>query len=385
MRLCYLLAFCAAPVMAQDLQLSGTLTALSYGDVRGLAPETELTGQFGIAGQWDIGADLALDIDFDAYLSNQRDETFIDPAFSIRSTSHLDWEIGLLRDKWGQPDGTRLNMLVSPNLSFGLLSDLDSVAQPGLRVGIPVGKARLDLYALTGLRTSPLPDRFDRGSFGLPITRNVVEGDLGRGAVAARLSGSTAAWDWGVHAYSGVARTPTFVLTSGPAVIGFHDDIQQIGYDVETSPGDWRLWSEGFWRTGGRDATGTHVDYGHVSLGAEYQFFAALGGDFDIILGAEYRADDRGARADQPFQNGIAGGVTILQNAFNGWEVEYRFAYDTETTGHGHNITVTKQLSEAPFVEVDMTWSRVNAGDPGTVLDVLTDDTALSTALNFRF
>ena len=91
MRLCYLLAFCAAPVMAQDLQLSGTLTALSYGDVRGLAPETELTGQFGIAGQWDIGADLALDIDFDAYLSNQRDETFIDPAFSIRSTSHLDW------------------------------------------------------------------------------------------------------------------------------------------------------------------------------------------------------------------------------------------------------------------------------------------------------
>lgn len=385
MRALPLLALLAAPAAAQDLQVSGTLTYLTYGEARGPAPSSEVTGRFGLAGSWDIGSSVALDLDLDAYVASERGDGFIDPALSLRGTGGIDWEAGLLRDEWGQPDGTRLDMLVSPNLSFGLAADLDSVSQPGLRVGLPIGEARLDLYALTGLRTSPLPEAFDRNSFGLPATRDIVEGELGRGALAARLSGSTVALDWGVHAYIGMARTPTFVVTGDPAVIAYHDQIRQVGYDLEAAPGDWRLWSEGFWRTGARDATGGFVDYGHVTLGAEYQVFAAFGGAYDIILGAEYRHDTRGALADQPFQNGIAGGVTILQNAFNGWEAEYLFAYDTETEGHGHMVIVTKPLSETPFIELDVSWSSVRAGDPGTVLDVLETDTAISTALNFRF
>lgn len=376
---------CAPGAVANDLTFDGTLSFDRFPDARADVEDRGARLQLGVEGFADLG-DVRLSFDIDGYRANYLSEGFVDGVLALSGGEAFRWKAGLLREEWGQPDGTRLNMLVSPNLAFGALSDLDPVAQPGAMLSFDLtDQIVLDIFALAGLRTGPLPEFDERGSFGLPLERDIRAGDLDEGAAALRLSGTSTALDWSVHLFRGLARTPTFVLASPTGIDVVHDDITQVGYELEAAPGDWRVWSEGFWRQDGRDVTGAEVDFGHMTLGAEYQYFAAFNGAVDILVGAELRRDTRGERADQPFQNGVVAGLTVMQNRFQGWEFEYAYLYDTQSEGEGHVLGVTKQLSETPAVDFELNWTTLNAGTPGTVLDAFERDERITTSITWKY
>jgi hypothetical protein len=379
------LAGLASGTHASELSFEGSLARDVFPDVRAGVGDGGWRGHVGVTGFVDL-ASVRLAFDLDAYRANYLQDASLDGAVSFSGGDRLSWQVGLLRDEWGQPDGTRLSMLTAPNTVFGVFSDADPVAQPGAVFGYNLTSAvNLEVALLADLRTGPLVGFDQRGGIGLPLTRDVRSGDMGEGAVAVRLSGSTATMDWSTHIFHGLSRTPTLISTGPSAVTAIHDEITQVGFEIEGAPGDWRLWSEGFWRQGGRDAVGAATDFGHMTLGAEYQYFAALGGAADVILGAELRGDTRGDLADQPFQNGIAAGVNLVQNQLHGWELDYAFLRDFNSGGTGHRVGLTKPLSESPSVEFQLTYSAFNAGQAGTALDAFEQDRRISTSVGWKF
>lgn len=386
----YLLTFVAllslpSAVSADKFTFDGNLSYDRFQDGRPGVEDGGVRVQLGAEGFVSLGQ-TRLTFDVEGYKAEYLDEGFVDGVLALSGDVPFRWQFGLMREEWGQPDATRLGMLVSPNLVFGPSPDIDPVAQPGAMLSFDLSDTVvLDVTALTGLRTSPLLAFDQRGGFGLPLEREIEDGDLGEGALALRLSGTSTALDWSVHAFRGLSRTPTFVQRGPTEIDAVHDEITQIGFELEAAPGDWRIWSEGFWRIDGRNRFGETVDFGHMSLGAEYQFFAALGGAADILLGAELRRDTRGEKVDQPFQNGIAIGLKVLQNSFQGWELDYAYLYDFDSEGDGHSLSVSKQISESPALDWEISWIRLSAGEPGTVLDAFEQDSRISTSIKWKY
>ena len=369
----------SSAVSAAELTFDGTLSYDHFQDGRPGVEDGGFRLQLGAEGFVSLGQ-TRLTFDVDGYKAEYLDKHFVDAVLALSGVGPFRWQFGLMREEWGQPHATRLGMLVSTNLVFGPSPDIDPVAQPGAMLSFDLSDTvLLDVTALTGLRTSPLLAFDQRGRFGLPLGREIEDGDLGEGAFALRLSGTSTALDWSVHVFKGLSRTPTFVQRGPTEIDAAHDEITQIGFELEAAPGDWRIWSEGFWRIDGLNRLGATVDFGHMTLGAEYQFFAAFGGAADIILGAELRRDTRGEKVDQPFQNGIAAGLNILQNSFQGWELDYAYLYDFDSEGDGHSLRVSKQISESPALEWEIVWTKLNAGEPGTVLDAFEQDSRIST------
>jgi len=375
----------ASAAHANNVTFDGTLTYDGFTKSRPSVETDGFRSQLGASGDVALG-DARLSFDIDGYSASYLDAGFVDGVLALSGDAPFNWSVGLLRQEWGQPDATRLGMLVSPNLVYGPSPDIDPVAQPGAALSFNLApQVVLEATALFGLRTSPLVAFDERGGFGLPLNRVVNDGDLGEGALALRLSGTTTALDWSLHAFTGLSRTPTFVQRGPIEIDAVHDEITQIGYELEAAPGDWRIWSEGFWRTNGRNRLGDVVDYSHATLGAEYQFFAAFGGAADILFGAEVRYDSREENVDQPFLNGVAARLSIFQNSLSGWELDYVYLQDFDSNGTGNSLTISKQLSESPEISWDLSWVQLNAGDSGTVLDALEQDQRISTSITWTY
>lgn len=376
----------ATPAMAQDLRVEGTFWADSFPQARGAAAETQQRVILNAEGDTQIG-DVTLRFDVTGFASSDRSaETFIDPVIDL-SLSQVDGlSFGMQRIGWALTDTPLADPLVAPNLMFGVGGDLDGVAQPGMRYAFDLSRTtRMEIVAQFDLRTSPLPQAADRNGFGLDVVEQQADGDLGQGALALRLSGSGAALDWSGYVFHGVSRMPTLVPTAPTQITAFHDEVTQIGVSLDAAPGDWRVYGEAAYRWDGRDVTGARVDHGLATLGAEYQYFAALGGTADVILGAELRWDGRGSRADLPFSNGAALGVTFVQSAFLGLEAEYLVLYDSETDALGHDLRVTKPILETPFLALELRGLAFDdAGEPG-VVTVFEDDSRYSLGLRMAF
>lgn len=375
----------ATGTLANGVTFTGALAFDQFTDDRPNVASSGTRLQIGAEGFADLESSR-LSFDIDVYNADYLDEGFVDAALILSDENPFRWAVGLLREEWGQPDATRLNMLVSPNLTFGAVTVLDPVAQPGARLSFDLpDRTVLDVVVLSSIRTSPFPQFNERGGFGLPSTRVIEEGNLNKGAAALRLSGASSALDWGLHVFHGLSRAPTFVLSSPTTIDLVHSTYSQLGFELEAAPQDWRVWSEGFWRQNGLNVFGQKVDFGHISLGAEYQYFAAFDGALDVIAGLELRRDTRGLRVDQPFQNGAAFGLTIIQNEFQGWQLDYSYLYDNGNKGQGYILGITKQLSETPAAEFNLSFSRFNAGQLGTVLDAFERDTRISASIEWKY
>jgi len=386
--LCGLIGFMPLAAHADGIGLSASLGDIGYRAPRrfGLSgPGSERQGRLGVDGKFKLGsADLSFGLD--RYFSSRR-SGFVDGRVEWQGGAGA-WRVklGLLRETWGRSESSRLNLLSAPTLVQGLLADLPRIAQPGTNARFGVGhNSHLDLTVLGPLRHGPLPASDDRFGFGVPAHHERPSGELGQGAIAARFFVATPVLDWGVHAFRGVSRDPSTVsLPSGAVSVRF-DDITQFGYEAELSPGDWRLWSEGFWRDGSRDRHGQVRPFGNAMVGAHYQWFAAFGGANDIVLGAEFHRDSRGVAADAPMRNALVLGAQLLRSDLSQWKAEFSSAFDLKNSGRLDRLRLGRQISEAPFAELVFSATHVKAGKRASLLDVFAADASVSAVLNWKF
>jgi hypothetical protein len=291
---------------------------------------------------------------------------------------------GLLRESWGRAANSQLDTLGAQNTLFSVVHPQARLSQPTVRATLFLAGLSIDLYALAGHRAQPVPSSNSRLGFGVP-TRDVVDrGALGNQSLAARLSGTKHQFDWSAHAFKGLNRRPTFVPhfavdNAAPVVDAVYTDVLQIGGDMETTSGDWRLLAEGFSKRGAADITGQQRAYGHVAAAAEYQRFGAFGGAYDIIPRVQLTTDTRGDRADLPFASSVRAGVRVGNTQVRAVQIEMAYSYDWSLRGHGVIASGEKKLGEHPTLLIG---GRVTAFSPGarpSVLDIWTRDLELHT------
>ena len=127
-----------------------------------------------------------------------------------------------------------------------------------------------------------------------------------------------------------------------------YDEISQLGAEIETNAGMWRLWAEGFRRHGSRFSDGRRADHHHAAVAAEHQLFGAFGERFDMFTELRLAYDSRGVRADRPFQNAVSLSWTAIGIGERPFEAEVGLLYDYELEGAGAKLAVSKQFSSAP-------------------------------------
>lgn len=288
---------------------------------------------------------------------------------------------GLLRESWGRLPRSEMDMLGAENTPFTLVVPEQRLSQPAVRTTLLLPSVSIDTYVMVGLRARPIPSSGSRLGFALP-TRNVFSrAKLDDQAVAVRLSSATSAIEWGAHVFKGLNRRPTFVPQVGTTGIegvdALYTDVLQVGGDLETVVGDWRLMAEGYRRSGAVDIAGRQRTVGYVTAAAEYQRFGLFGGTFDVFPRVQLTADSRGERADLPFASSIRAGVRLARMQPRHTQVETGYVYDWHLGGHGFSASAETRLFEGPTLTIGARVTAFHSGSTPTVLDVWARDLEL--------
>lgn len=376
---------------AQPFDFEGRIEGLGYPTEReiGSAESANLRGALTAGTEVELAPDLGAEAEVSLYGDVQH-ARFVDGVARLHSTlGPVSVEAGLLRNEWGRTDDSRLNMLVAPNTVFSLAEPEEPVSQPGAHAWGYLGNVRIDAYALGGIRGQPLPEEGSRFDFGVPAEATFDGGTLGSGALAGQLSGSTLQWDWALHGFYGLTRRPAYVRRIGPRgqprVAVLYEEVGQVGGELETSLGSWRLWTEGFVRADARDRTGERVTLGHVAAAAEYQVFGALSGAFDVFTELRGDWDSRGDDADRPFATAATLTVNAIQTSRLPVEVELSGVVDLAQGGTGQRLRVQKTIAESPVVRVGAQLLTFQAGASDGLLNVFEDDTEGKLYLEWEF
>jgi hypothetical protein len=296
---------------------------------------------------------------------------------------------GLLRESWGRSNNSELDALGAANTPFSLVHPQARLSQPTFRTTLFFPAMSVDVYALAGHRPQSLPASVQRLSFGVSAQNIVSRGALGDQALAVRLSGTKRTFDWSAHVFKGLNRRPTFVprftLDGLTGVDAIYTDVLQVGGDMETIAGDWRLIAEGFSKRGAVDVTGRRQTYGYALAAAEYQRFGVFGGAYDIIPRLQVAADTRGDRADLPFASALRAGLRVSKTHVRAAQVEMAYSYDWSFRSHGFIGSGEKKLAEDPTVLVGGRITVVSAGAKPSVLDIWSRDLEVMTYLRIEF
>ena len=217
------------------------------------------------------------------------------------------WEarVGVGQVFWGVTESQRL---------VDVVNQVDFVEHPNgeAKLGQPMAHftwfgdwGTLEAVGMTLHRARTFPGR--QGRLRLPVVTDPedirYESGAGRWGpdIAARYSRSPGPLDLGVSLFEGTSREPFFLsdpdAADEPTLVQFYDRIRQFGLDAQLTTGAWLLKAEAIHRRGGRNLFGREQDYVALAAGGEHTFYAAGGGDADVVLLGEWSYDSRGPAA----------------------------------------------------------------------------------------
>ena len=228
------------------------------------------------------------------------------------------WELrlGLDRVFWGVAE---LHNLVD------IVNQLDLVEHPRDRPKLGQPMAHLTIFGDWGVvesfllpyhRQRTFPGTSGRLRSGRLIDENAVyeSGAEQRHVdVAVRYSNSVSLLDFGLTAFVGTSRDPSFLASHQsepwPAIdahlIPYYEQIRQFGVDAQLTTGPWLYKMEAIHRSGARNLVGQEEDYRAFILGLERTRYGLLGSATDLTLLAEWLYDDRGRRATSVWANDL--------------------------------------------------------------------------------
>ena len=267
------------------------------------------------------------------------------------------WELRLGVDRvfWGVAD---LNNLVD------IVNQLDLVEHPRDRpkLGQPMAHLTLsgdwgiaEAFVLPYHRARTFPGPAGRLRSGLPIDDDALyeSGDEEKHVdYAARYSNYVGGLDFGLSAFVGTSREPSFLLgqpseppsPGDPSLIPYYEQIRQFGIDAQLTTETWLYKMEAIHRSGARNLLGQEEAYRASILGVERSLYGLFGSTRDLTLLAEWHRDGRGRLAPTIWDNDVFIAGFLAFNDVQGTEVTAGILGDLSHDYRSVNLDLKRRL-----------------------------------------
>ncbi|MBE9567301.1 MAG: hypothetical protein IMF14_01305, partial [Proteobacteria bacterium] len=239
-----------------------------------------------------------------------------------------DWEVraGVSKVYWGVTETQHLVDIVNQTDLVENVDAEDKLGQTMLRASTERDWGTLDLFILPGFR-----ERTFAGPEGRPRPNIIIDTDsdafydFSRGKdhvdYAARYSHYIDEWEFGLTAFDGVSREPTFFTptafdasTGAPTVIvPGYSLITQIGLDGQAFFGDW-TWKLEATNTRLRSGDNSGKNSLRATGGFEYTLVGILDSVMDLGFVVEYHYSDKRIYAQTIFDNDLATALRFVLN-----------------------------------------------------------------------
>ena len=269
------------------------------------------------------------------------------------------WELrlGLDRVFWGVAE---LHNLVD------IVNQLDLVEHPRNRPKLGQPMAHLTIAGDWGIAESFLlpyhrkrtfPGQSGRLRAGRPIEKEALyeSGAEERHVdVAFRYSNTMGPLDFGLSAFIGTSREPSFLVSPQPVplpgiegdLIPYYEQIRQFGVDAQLTTGPVLYKMEAIHRTGTRNLLGEEEGYCAFIFGAESTLYGLFGSSADLTLLGEWLYDDRGRRAASVWANDLFIAGFLAFNDVQGTELVAGILGDLSHEYRALNLELKRRLSD---------------------------------------
>ena len=205
-----------------------------------------------------------------------------------------DWEflVGASRIFWGVTESRHLVNVINQIDFVEDIDEEDFLGQPMVQIGRQSDFGRFDIFLMTGFRERTFPGRDGRLRTPLPVKTGaaVYENNTEQWHpdVALRYSHFFGDFDVGLHAFRGINREPSLVLSSDNQSFTPHYSLMtQVGIDLQLTRDAW------LWKFEGIVREGQGSPFAAVVAGLEYTFFQVAESDIDLGLIVEGLYDGR--------------------------------------------------------------------------------------------
>ena len=172
--------------------------------------------------------------------------------------------------------------------------------------------------------------------------------------VAFRYSNSVGLLDFGLSAFVGTSREPSFLFSHSPepsaptdaSLIPFYEQIRQFGVDAQLTTGPWLYKMEAIRRGGARNLLGRDEDYSAFVFGLERTLYALFGSTADLTFLAEWLYDDRGSRATSVWANDLFVAGFLSFNDVQGTELVAGLLSDLRHDSRALSMELKRRLSD---------------------------------------
>ncbi|MDE0422209.1 MAG: hypothetical protein OXK76_15180 [Gammaproteobacteria bacterium] len=304
--------------------------------------------------------------------------------------THGDWgenswelRLGLDRVFWGVAE---LHNLVDVVNQLDLVEhprDRPKLGQPMVHLTVSGDWGIAESFLLPYHRKRTFPGRAGRLRSSLPIDE---DGRYESGAeerhvdLAFRYSHSVGLLDFGLSAFVGTSREPSFLLgrqyepssaSDAPAIpapgwdepvvyagwdepVPYYEQIRQFGLDAQLTTEPWLYKMEAVYRSGAVNLLGQEEDYSAFIFGMERTVYALFGSAADLTFLAEWLYDDRGSRATSVWANDLFVAGFLAFNDVRGTELVAGLLGDLRHDYRALSIELKRRLSDSWSVRVEV-------------------------------
>ena len=270
------------------------------------------------------------------------------------------WELRLGVDRvfWGVAE---LHNLVD------IVNQVDLVEHPRDRPKLGQPMAHLTLSGAWGIAESFLlpyhrkrtfPGRAGRNRSEFPIEEDALyeSGAEERHLdVAFRYGNAVGLLDFGLTAFAGTSREPSFLVrpppqplaATGTRLIPYYEQIRQFGLDAQLTTEPWLYKLEAIHRIGARNLLGVVEDYGAIIFGMERTFYAVFDSREDLTVLAEWHYDGRERRATSAWANDLFVAGALAFNDVQGTELVAGLLADLRHDTRSLNLELKRRLTNS--------------------------------------
>jgi len=297
-----------------------------------------------------------------------------------------DWEFKAGIDKvfWGVTEFNHLVDVVNQSDIVDSFNGEEKLGQPMIVLSKVTDIGIFDAYILPGFREQTAPGVDGRFRTGLVIdTDNATyESDEEEQHidVALRWSHSVDVYDFGLYAFEGTDRSPTYTKVTVDGVDRLQPNYQQMtqfGFDLQATIDSWLLKFESIAKSTEEE------DYAATQAGFEYTFYGIADSVADLGVLVEYGWDERDEKATAVAQNDVYIGGRITLNDTSDTAILIGLSYDNDFYSKTFLVEASQRLNDYWSVSLDA--SVIIAENDNDVLSNFDQDDSMTLTLERFF
>ena len=305
---------------------------------------------------WDNGRQSITVVPFVRWDENDSERSHAD----IRELTWLkaadSWELraGIRKVFWGVTESQHLVDIINQTDLVEATDGEEKLGQPMVNLALISDWGTMDLFVLPGFRERTFPGEKGRlrSSPRVDTDQAIYESDDKEQHIdyAARWSHYLGDWDVGLSYFNGTSRDPRFALgqdnKAQPVLIPIYDLIEQWGFDLQATLGDW-LWKfEAINRSGQVDRSGQNKSYTALTAGFEYTFIGIADSNADLGVISEVLYDERGDDALTPFADDILLASRLTLNDEQSTEFLLGMIFDSDDAARLLTLESSRRFGE---------------------------------------